>query len=77
MSASRMVDSRWAMTKLVRPFISSAMAFWIRTSVWTSTLLVASSRIRISGSEAMARAMVMSWRSPWEMFSAPLLSTMS
>ena len=33
------------MMKLVRPFISSIMAFWISTSVRVSTELVASSRI--------------------------------
>ena len=47
-SASRMVDRRWAMTKLVRSFISSAMACWMSTSVRVSTELVASSRIRMS-----------------------------
>ena len=46
-----MVDSRWAMTKLVRPFMRDAMAFWISTSVRVSTLLVASSRIRMAGSD--------------------------
>ena len=36
------------MTKLVRPSISFAMAFWMRTSVRVSTELVASSRIRMA-----------------------------
>jgi len=40
-SASRMVDSRWAITKLVRPCISTCIAFWMKTSVRVSTLLVA------------------------------------
>lgn len=42
-SASRMVESLWAMTKLVRPFISAFIAFWMCTSVRVSTELVASS----------------------------------
>ena len=37
---------------------------WMSASVWVSTLLVASSRIRISGSEASALAIVRSCRSP-------------
>ncbi len=45
-SASTMVDSRWAMTKLVRPFIRVCMALPISISVRVSTLEVASSRIR-------------------------------
>lgn len=36
--------------------------FWISCSVCVSTLLVASSKIMISGSDAIARAMVSSWR---------------
>ena len=57
-------DSRWAMTKLVRPWRSSAIACWISTSVRVSTELVASSRIRIAGSARNARAIVISCFSP-------------
>src|SRR4030067_822514 len=51
-----MVDRRWAMTKLVRPFISSAIACWMSTSVRVSTELVASSKRRICGSARKHRA---------------------
>ncbi len=63
-SASRIVDSRCAMTKLVRPLRSELMARWMSTSVRVSTELVASSRIRMAGSERNARAMVSSCFSP-------------
>ncbi len=59
-----MVDSRCAMTKLVRPWRSWLMARWISTSVRVSTELVASSRIRMAGRARNARAIVMSCRSP-------------
>src|SRR5438046_536386 len=55
-SASRMVERRWAITKLVRPAISASIAFWISTSVRVSTLLVDSSRMRIARSASTARA---------------------
>ncbi len=45
-SASAIVLRRWAMTKLVRPFISFSSALCIRASVRVSTLLVASSKIK-------------------------------
>jgi hypothetical protein len=64
MSASRIVDSRWAITKLVRCDRSAAMACWISTSVRVSTDDVASSRMRIVGSARNARAMVSSCFSP-------------
>ena len=64
MSASRMVESRWAITKLVRCERSAAMACWISTSVRVSTELVASSRMRMAGSARNARAMVSSCFSP-------------
>ena len=63
-SASRIVDSRWAITKLVRLDRSAAMASWISTSVRVSTELVASSRMRMAGSARKARAMVRSCFSP-------------
>src|SRR5262249_51968942 len=46
-SASAIVDSRWAITKVVRPAISSISARRISRSVVASTDDVASSRIRI------------------------------
>src|SRR6202521_4613918 len=54
-SASRMVDRRCAMTKLVRSERKAAIARWTRTSVRGSTELVASSRIRSAGSPREAR----------------------
>ena len=59
-SASRIVDSRCAMTKLVRPWRRRAIASWMSTSVRVSTLLVASSRMRMLGSARNARAIVSS-----------------
>ena len=41
------------------------MASWMCISVRVSTLLVASSRMRMRGSARMARAMARSWRWPW------------
>ncbi len=63
-SASRIVDSRWAMTNDVRPCASCAIPFWISTSVRVSTELVASSSTRITGSDRNARAIVISCFSP-------------
>ena len=63
-SASRMVESRCAMTKLVRSERSAAMARWTSTSVRVSTELVASSKINSAGSARKARAMVISCFSP-------------
>ena len=65
------------MTKLVRPFISVAIARWISTSVRVSTELVASSRMRIGGSARKARAIVRSCRSPWETLDASSSMTVS
>ncbi len=64
MSASRIVDRRWAMTKLVRFDLRAAMAFCTRTSVRVSTELVASSRSNSEGDARKARAIVTSCRSP-------------
>ncbi|MNP76289.1 hypothetical protein D3C76_1734980 [compost metagenome] len=63
------MDSRWAMTKLVRPEIIRRKAFWIRISVSVSILLVASSRISIGGSASMTRAIVSSCFWPWDRLS--------
>ena len=59
-----MVESRWAMTKLVRSVRSAAIACCTSTSVRVSTELVASSRISSDGSARNARAMVISCFSP-------------
>ena len=64
-----MVERRWAMTKLVRFSMMASMARTMACSVRVSTLEVASSRMRMAGSQSMARAMVRSWRWPWLMFS--------
>ena len=61
-SASTIVESRWAMTKLVRPCISASIARTMACSVRVSTLDVASSRIKILGSHSIARAMVSNCR---------------
>ena len=58
------------MTKLVRPFMSRAIAFWMSTSVRVSTELVASSRMRIWGSARNARAIVSSCFSPCDRLDA-------
>ena len=76
-SASRIVDSRCAITKLVRPCRSDDIACWISTSVRVSTELVASSRIRIAGSDRNARAIVMSCFSPAERFEPSSSMTVS
>ena len=54
--ALRIVASRWAMTNVVRFLITSSRAFKTRVSVWASSALVASSRIRMGGSFSSARA---------------------
>ena len=76
-SALRIVESRCAITKLVRPCRSRAIAAWIRTSVRVSTLLVASSRMRMLGSARNARAIVSSCLWPDEMLEASSSSTVS
>lgn len=55
------------MTKLVRPCGGRAIASSMRTSVRVSTLLVASSRMRMPGLARKAWAIVSSWRCPEEM----------
>ena len=67
-SALRMVERRCAITKQVRPRISSFIASWILISVRESTFDVASSRISISELERNARAMVISCFCPLDMF---------
>ena len=65
-SASAIVESRWAITNVVRPAITSRSAALIACSVEASTEEVASSRIRIRGSLSSARAIAMRWRWPPE-----------
>lgn len=65
-SAWRMVERRWAITKLVRPFRRMERDFWRRDSVMASMELVASSRMKILGLARRARAKQTSWRWPRE-----------
>ena len=58
------VDRRWAMTNVVRPFISSPTASAMRRSVSGSTRAVASSRTTRSGSRSHTRARASSWACP-------------
>lgn len=62
--ASRIVDSRWAMTMDVRPRMIFRSERWICSSVWESILAVASSRTSTRGSNATARANERSCCSP-------------
>ena len=62
------MESRWAITKLVRSLRSAAIARCTSTSVRVSTELVASSRISSDGSARNARAIVISCFSPAETF---------
>ena len=64
--ARRIVERRWAMTIAVRPWSRRSRPFSIVFSVRTSTLEVASSRIRMRGSASRARAKATSWRWPAE-----------
>ena len=77
MSASRIVDSRCAITNDVRPCISRAIARWMSSSVRVSTDEVASSRIRIGGSARNARAIVSNCFSPADTLVASSSSTVS
>ncbi len=62
--ALRMVESRCAITKVVRSFITSSSAACTLVSVVASSAEVASSRIRIGGFFSSARAIDSRWRSP-------------
>ena len=68
-----MVDSRWAMTMRVHFILSRAS----ETFRWVmlSRAEVASSKIRIFGFGAMARAIIRRWRCPPEMVPPPSCST--
>lgn len=56
-SSARTVESRCAMTMVVRPCISRSIASWISISLSLSRLEVASSRISTRASARKARAM--------------------
>ena len=56
------VDSRWAITMVVRPAISFTSASWTSSSDSASRFDVASSRMRIFGSANTALAMAIRWR---------------
>ena len=60
------VDSRCAMTRVVRCSMSASSAAWISCSTCTSMALVASSRIRTGGLISSVRAIAMRWRWPPE-----------
>ena len=59
------VDSRWAITKVVLPFISRSIPSWTIRSVLVSMELVASSSISTGGSAIAALAMDSSCLCPW------------
>ena len=61
-----MVDSRCAITMVVRPCISASSAACTWRSDSVSSALVASSRIRIGAFFRIARAIAMRWRCPPE-----------
>jgi len=63
-SARLMVESRWAMIRVVRPSIRRSRALCTRASDSASRALVASSRISTRGSRSMARAIAIRWRWP-------------
>ena len=74
-SAFRTVESRWAITSVVRSAISRSMPSSMCFSVRVSTEEVASSRIRMGALEMAARAMLRSCLWPWLRF-APSPSIM-
>ena len=63
-SACSMVDSRWAMTSVVRPAMARVMACCTRRSLSVSSALVASSSSSTGASLYSARAMARRWRWP-------------
>ena len=62
------VDSRWAITTVVRPRLTSSSERWISCSVRVSSALVASSNSRIRGFLRMVRAIATRCFSPPESF---------
>ena len=67
-SAPTMVESRCAMTSVVRFLDTRSSASWISFSVWLSSAEVASSSNRIGGALRMVRAMATRCFSPPESF---------
>ena len=72
-----MVESRWAMRKLVRSVSMCSMASCINCSVCVSIELVASSSTKMRGSASTARAKEMSCFSPVESLSPPSPTSLS
>ena len=68
-SAPMMVESRCAITSVVRFFDTRSSASWISLSVWLSSADVASSSSRIGGAFRMVRAIATRCFSPPESFS--------
>jgi len=62
--ALRIVESRCAMTNVVRPAMAASSARFTFASVAASSAEVASSRMRMGGALSSARAMDRRWRSP-------------
>gem|GEM_PF-6570240 len=77
MSALRMVESLWAMIKVVRSFMSSSNESWRYFSVCASSAEVASSRMSIGASLRKARAMARRCFSPPESFTPRSHTTVS
>ena len=77
MSALRMVESRWAMRKLVRPVSRVEMASWMRASVLVSMEAVASSSTKMRGLASTARAKEISCFSPVESWPPPSPTSLS
>ncbi|MGJ3559715.1 hypothetical protein ACR6C2_17350 [Streptomyces sp. INA 01156] len=65
-SARLRVERRWAISRVVRPRMTSASASWISCSTRASTAEVASSRTSRRGSVRIARASATRWRWPPE-----------
>jgi hypothetical protein len=63
-SAPTMVESRWAITKVVRLRETLSSASWISFSVWLSSADVASSSNRMGGAFRIVRAMATRCFSP-------------
>ena len=76
-SELRMVESRWAITKVVRPAISRSIPCCTSASVRVSMEEVASSRISTGGSATAARAMAKSCLCPWLRLAPSPVSTVS
>mmetsp|Transcript_1241 Transcript_1241/g.2919 ORF Transcript_1241/g.2919 Transcript_1241/m.2919 type:complete len:87 (+) Transcript_1241:329-589(+) len=70
-SAFCTVDSRCAMTMTVLPCSKRSIACRTMVSLWASSALVASSRIRIGEFFTKARAMAMRCRCPPDIISPP------